>query len=61
MGNDMVERSLAAFYAIIGRLGVKLEDDSPIKKDFDTTRELVTGKLNSNCLRFVLPQIAAGE
>jgi hypothetical protein len=36
MGNDMVERSPAAFYAIIGRLGVKLEGDSPIKKDFET-------------------------
>src|SRR5262245_13613839 len=44
MGYEMVERSLAAFDGIIARLGVKLEDDSPIKKDFDTTREFLNDK-----------------
>jgi hypothetical protein len=44
MGYDMVDRSLAAFDAITATLGVKLEDDSPIKKDFDTTREFLNDK-----------------
>src|SRR4051812_41036729 len=41
MGYEAVERNLAAFDEILARLGVKLSDDSPIKKDFDTTREFL--------------------
>jgi hypothetical protein len=44
MGYDIVETSLAAFDKIIVRLGVKLADDSPIKKNFDTTREFLNDK-----------------
>jgi hypothetical protein len=41
MGFEMVERNLAAFDGILAELGRKLADDSPIKKDFDTTREFL--------------------
>lgn len=40
MGYDVLERNLAAFDGIIAKLGVKLAD-SPIKNDFDTTREFL--------------------
>lgn len=44
MGYDMVERNLLAFEEIVAKLGVRLADDSPIKKDFDTTREFLNDK-----------------
>lgn len=44
MGYEAVERNLAAFDEILARLGVKLADDSPIKRDFDTTREFLNDK-----------------
>src|SRR5438477_183624 len=44
MEYEMLERTLAAFDEITGKLGVKLADDSPIKTDFDTTREFLHDK-----------------
>src|SRR5580704_11859480 len=44
MGYDVLERNLTAFDGIIANLHVKLADDSPIKKDFDTTREFLNDK-----------------
>jgi hypothetical protein len=44
MGYETVERNLAAFDKVIAKLGVKLADDSPIKKDFDTTQEFLNDR-----------------
>src|SRR4051794_16514583 len=44
MGFENVERNLEAFDGIVAKLGMKLADDSPIKKDFDTTREFLKDK-----------------
>src|SRR5437868_716907 len=40
----MVERALVEFDSVAGKLGVKFADDSPIKKDFDTTRQFLADK-----------------
>jgi len=39
-----MDQNLAAFDAIIAKLKIKLADDSPIKKDFDTTRDFLNDK-----------------
>jgi hypothetical protein len=44
MGFEMVERNLAAFDGIVAKLRTELADDSPIKKDFDTTREFLNDR-----------------
>lgn len=41
MGYDVLEGNLAEFDRISTKLGVKLAEDSPIRKDFDTTREFL--------------------
>jgi hypothetical protein len=41
MGYGALERNLMDFDQIATTLGLKLADDSPIKKDFDTTREFL--------------------
>lgn len=44
MGYEKLERNPAAFDEITANLGVALADDSPIRKDFDTTREFLRDK-----------------
>ena len=44
MGYDSLESSLGVFGSIMAGLGVKLADDSPIKRDFDTTTEFLNDK-----------------
>jgi hypothetical protein len=44
VGYEVLERNLATFDQVTANLGVKLADDSPIKKDFDTTRAFLHDK-----------------
>lgn len=44
MGYEALERNLTAFDEILARLGVKFPADSPIKEDFDATREFLNDK-----------------
>jgi hypothetical protein len=41
VGYEEIECNLATFDQVTSNLGVKLAEDSPIKKDFDTTREFL--------------------
>lgn len=41
MGYDVLERNLPEFDEITAKLGIRLAEDSPIKKAFDTTREFL--------------------
>lgn len=44
MGYEILEKSLLSFDKIVGDLGVRLAEDSPIKQDFDTTREFLADR-----------------
>jgi hypothetical protein len=44
MGYEMLERTLAEFDGIVAALRMTLADDSPIKNDFDTTRDFLHDK-----------------
>src|SRR5438045_1405646 len=44
VGYEKVERNLNEFDAVVGRLGVKFEADSEIKRGFDTTRDFLADR-----------------
>jgi hypothetical protein len=48
MGYERLERNLVAFNDIVAKLGLDLANDSPIRKDFDTTREFLNDRNNLN-------------